>query len=109
MNTQQNFLTDRVNLFLFDLKNEASAHGFRPGESWNVRITTENEIKVLRREHHPVLSLNLQSDELLKVYLEIKSKLQQSLSKDDMALTAEDLAKNEKRHLAAYPARSFRS
>ncbi|HVS92727.1 MAG TPA: hypothetical protein VHE59_11875 [Mucilaginibacter sp.] len=106
---QQNFLAEKVNVFLFDLKNEASEHGFKAGESWNIRVATDNEITGLRRNNHPVLSLKLQSNELLRAYLHIKGRLEQSLTKDDIALTADDLAKNEKWHLAAYPARSFRS
>ena len=106
---QQNLLSEKVNLFLFDLKNEASEHGFKAGESWNIRVATDNEITGLRKNNQPVLSLKLQSNELLKAYLHVKGKLEQSISKEDMVLTADDLARNEKWHLAAYPARSFRS
>ena len=106
---QQNFLAGQVNLFLFDLKNEASEHGFKPDESWNLQIATEDEIIRLKKQYHPVISLRLQAQTLLTAYLEIKSKLQQTFSKDDMALTVDDLSRDEKRHLAAYPERSFRS
>ena len=106
---QQQFLANKVNIFLFDLKNEAIEHGFKAGETWNVRIATDSEITSLRKDNHPVVSLRLQSNELLTAYLQVKNKLEQSLSKDDLALTADDLTINEKRHLAAYPERSFRS
>jgi len=106
---QQQFLAGQVNLFLFDLKNEAMEHGFKTGETWDVRVVTENEITSLRRENHPVISIKLQSNELLTAYLQVKSKLEQSLSKDDTALTADDLVRDEKQHLAAFPVRSFRS
>ena len=106
---QQQFLAGKVNLFLFDLKNEAVEHGFKAGETWNVRIVTDNEITSLRKNNHPVVSLKLQSDELLKAYMLVKNRLAQALNHDDMALTAADLATNEKRYLAAYPERSFRS
>jgi hypothetical protein len=106
MSNQQ---ASQVNLFLFDLKNEATEHGFKAGESWNLEIATEDEIIKLKRHHHPVVSMRLQAQALLGAYLKVKSTLQQSLSKDDMALTAEELTRDEKKHLAAYPVRSFRS
>lgn len=106
---QQNFLVEKVNLFLFDLKNEACEYGFKAHESWNIRLATDKEITGLRRNNHPVLSLKLPANELLKAYLHVKGKLEQSISNEDMVLTADDLARNEKWHLAAYPERSFRS
>ena len=106
---QRNFLSWQVSLFLFDLKNEASEHGFKPGDSWNLQIVTENEMIGLKKQYHPVISLRLQAQTLLTAYQQIKEKLQQRFSENDMALTADDLPRDEKLHLAAYPARSFRS
>lgn len=106
---QQNFLASQVNLFLFDLKNEACELGFKADESWNLEIATEDEIISLKKQHHPVISIQLQAQALLRAYLQVKNKLQQSLSKNDMALTADELARDQKRILAAYPARSMRS
>lgn len=103
---QQHFLDNQVNLFLFDLKNEATEHGFKNGETWSVQLATEAEMVHLKRHHHPVLSIRLQPNTLLKVYQQLKSKLQQSLTPEDAMLTAGDLANNEKKHLAAYPAKS---
>lgn len=105
---QQLFLNNQINLFLFDLKNEASEHGFKANESWALQLATEEEILSLKRLYYPVVSLRLQPDDLLKVFQEVKNKLQQSLSKDDVSLTESDLAQNDKRHLAAYPLRSIR-
>ncbi|MGN6638990.1 MAG: hypothetical protein ACTHJ8_08765 [Mucilaginibacter sp.] len=106
---QQDFLAGKVNLFLFDLKNEANEHGFKAGESWNIRLVTEEEIIRLKRQYQPVISVRLQSEGLLKVYLKVKSRLEQPLSKEDMALTADQLTRNEKRHMAAFPERYIRN
>lgn len=100
---EQYFLESQVNLFLFDLKNEASEHGFRQGESWALTLATEQEMLSLKRFHHPVVSLRLQPATLLKVYQRVKSQLNQSISTTDAALTSLDLTRTEKTLLAAYP------
>lgn len=100
----QDILESQVDLFLFDLKNEASERGFRNGEFWMLELATEQEVIALRRSHHPVVSLRLQPAVLLKVYQRVKNELQQAISTADAALTDMDLASNEKKHLAAYPA-----
>ncbi len=99
----QNSLKEQANLFLFDLRNEATEHGFKTGESWTIELVTDREIRLLKRTHHPVISLRLQPHVLLPVYQQVKSGLKQSLDKADTALTAVDLAANEKQHLVAYP------
>ena len=108
-NAQQTFLAGQVELFLFDLKNEATEHGFKADESWNLQIASEEEMTTLKRQYHPVVSLKLQPDVLLNVYLQVKSKLQQALSKIDLALTDDDLSRDDKRHLAAFPVRITRN
>ena len=105
---QQDILSRQVNLFLFDLKNEATEHGFKPDESWMLQLATDAEITDLKKLHHPVLSLRLQPEALLQAFQQVKNKMQQSLSKTDMSVTIGDIIDNEKKLLAAYPIRSIR-
>jgi len=100
---QQHFLDHQVSLFLFDLKNEATEHGFKSGESWHLQLATEAEMADLKRHHHLIVSLWLQPQTLLKVYQQAKRKLQQTLSSADITFTVGDLINTEKRYLAAYP------
>ncbi|MDO3627783.1 hypothetical protein [Mucilaginibacter sp. BT774] len=109
VDAQQNSITNQINLFLFDLKNEAREHGFKAGDSWTLQIATENELNNLKREHHPVISLRLQTHALLRAYLQVKSQLQQSINNDDRTLTEDDLTKNDKRYLVAYRVKNARS
>lgn len=99
---------NQVNLFLFDLQNEAKEHGFKQNETWTLELASEHEIARLKRFHHPVVSLRLQSSALLEIYKSVKGRLKQALSTADVALTDSDLINNNKMHLAAYPARSIR-
>lgn len=105
---QQNILTSQINLFLFDLKNEAAEHGFKTGETWALHLATEAEFAGFKKIHKPLVSLRLQAPALLDAFQRVKIRLQQSLSKQEMELTATDLLKNEVHHLVAYPVRSIR-
>ena len=100
---QKHFVDRQVSLFLFDLKNEATEHGFKAGESWHLQLVTEAEMTDLKRHHHLVVPLRLQPQTLLKVYRQAKHKLQQTLNVADTTLTVGDLIHAEKRYLAAYP------
>ena len=105
---QQDILSNQINLFLFDLKNEAREHGFKAGDSWTVQIATDTEFFNLKKEHHPLISLRLQTHALLRAYLQVKSKLQQAINNDDRTLTEDDLTRNDKRHLVAYRVKNAR-
>jgi len=102
---QQQFLTDKVNIFLFDLKNEATEHGFKSGESWNLQMVTDDEILDLKRTHNLVVSMRFKPYVLLQAYQQVKNGIQQSVSKDETDLSVNDLIREGKQHIAAYPTR----
>jgi len=101
----QLFLYKKVNIFLFDLKNEAKEHGFKAGESWHLEMAAENEIISLKRTHHPVISMKLKPEVLLPIYIELKKRMQQPVNKSEVEMATTDLIRDEKQYLAAYPAR----
>ena len=105
VNTHNDSLAGQANLFLFDLKNEATEHGFKADESWTLQLATTEEITDLKRVYYPVVSMRLQPIALLQFFHLVKTKLQQPLSKADLALTAVDLSNDGKDHIAAYPAK----
>lgn len=92
----------KVNLFMFDLKNEAQERGFKADDSWTLELATEKDLNTLRRAHHPIVLMKLAPSILLKVYQQVKSQLNQLASATDEALTDEDILTNEKKYLAAY-------
>jgi hypothetical protein len=103
-NAQQDALARQVNLFLFDLKNEACEHGFRSADAWTVQMAGDDEITLLKRLHHPLIALKLYPDTLLNAFLKVKLKLQQPLSEQEMSLTTGDLSAGGFKYLTAYPA-----
>lgn len=105
---QQLLLNKQANIFLFDLKNEASEHGFKPSESWTLQLATEAELAAIKKTYYPVVSIRLQPHALLSVYQQVKIRLQQPLTPADEELTVNELTSNEKYYLAAYPARVIR-
>lgn len=105
---QQHFLDNQVNIFLFDLKNEASEHGFKLGESWNIQMVTDDEIISLKRTHYPVIYMRLKPQALLHVYEQVSIKLQKFTNKSDAIVSEADLTRDGKNHLVAFPIRNSR-
>lgn len=105
---QQHFLDSQVNIFLFDLKNEANEHGFKLGESWHVQMVTDDEIASLKRIHNPVIYMRLKPPVLLHVYQQVKIKLKYLVNKDDATISVADVSRDGKNYLAAYPLRNSR-
>lgn len=99
----QQLLTHQANLFLFDLKNEASEHGFKAGDSWTLQLATDLEFVGLKKLHFPIISLRLNPDALLNVFQQVKDKLHQELSKQEEELTVKDLIREGIATMAAYP------
>jgi len=100
--SQSNLLAGTADLFLFDLKNEAMEHGFKTDEPWTLQLCSDNEISDLKKKYSPVISTRLHPDTLLSVFLLVKEKLQQPLHSSDLAITENNIARDEKKHLAAY-------
>jgi len=101
--TQQNSAAGMADLFLFDLKNEASEHGFKADDSWALQLSTDEEMAGLKKQYYPVISTSLKPAALLEVFQVVKQRLHQILSSSDLELTENDIARDEKKHLAAFP------
>ena len=101
-------LTRQVNVFLFDLKNEASEHGFRSTDSWMLQLANEQEMVNLKREHYPIISIRPKGLALLSFFQQVKAGLHQPLNAIEMALSENDLTKDEKQYLAAYRIKDLR-
>lgn len=104
----QQLLARQVNIFLFDLKNEASEHGFRSDDSWTLQLATDEEFADLKKHHYPIITLKLRPDVLLNAFQQVKGKLQQSLSTQEVELTVNDLIRDNIKQIAAFPAQKAR-
>lgn len=105
---QQLLVDNKVSIFLFDLKNEATEHGFKSGDSWNLQMATDEEVTDLKRNHHLVVSMRFKPNILLQAYHQVKSGVQQPISKNEADLSVNDLIRAGKQHVAAYPSRMLR-
>ncbi len=92
-----------VSLFLFDLKNEATERGFKHDNPWTLQLASDEEMAGLKRLHFPIISLRLQSNNLLSIFKRVRSTLEQALSETALAIAASDVARNDKKYIAAYP------
>ncbi len=100
---QQLFEDKQVNLFLFDLKNEATERGFKSDNPWTLQLASAEEMAGLKRLHFPVVSLRLQSNSLLNIFKRVKSQLKQVLSETELAIATADINRDDKSYIAAYP------
>jgi hypothetical protein len=100
---QLTLLDRQVNVFLFDLKNEATEYGFKTGESWSLQLAKDDEIPGLKRNHKPVISIKLYPDDLLNFFRQVKHRLRQPLNEQESQLTISDLANNGINHMVAFP------
>jgi hypothetical protein len=100
----QKAITHQVNLFLFDLKNEASEHGFKPDDPWTLQLATDEEVTSLKKQHHPIIFLKLLPEALLNVFRQVKNELRQSLSNHEGTFTVSYLTMEGINQIAAYPA-----
>ena len=105
---QQLFLAKQVNIFLFDLKNEASEHGFSANETWSLQLATQSELAQLKKDYYPLITTKLNPGVLLEVYQQVKNRLKQTLSHDEASLTERDLTRDDKTYLAAYCVKNTR-
>lgn len=105
---QRHYLTNQVNLFLFDLKNEAAEHGFRVEDSWTLQLATEEQTISLKRHRHPMISLKLHPDILLSAFRAVKIGLQQPLSRQESEVTVSDIGREGISVIVAYSSREPR-
>ncbi len=115
MSIQQSVLTDgaiaqqhledkQVNLFMFDLKNEATERGFKHDNVWTLQLASDEEMAGLKRLYIPVISLRLKPQSLLNIFKQVRTKLQQALSETELAIAAVEIERKDKIYIAAYPA-----
>lgn len=101
-NSQQTSAVGTANLFLFDLKNEATEHGFKADQAWALQLSTVAEIAALKRLYHPLVTVRIDPAAMLQAYRLVKARLQQPLTDADDALTEAAIVRDELTHLAAF-------
>ena len=98
----------QVRLYLYDLTNEAKEHGFGEEDRWHLIMVTEAEKKRIEREYYPAISSKTFPDTLLTAFHIIKSRLKQSLSKDEQQLDGRAVFNDDLKYIIAYNPKRMR-
>ena len=99
----------QVNLYLYDLQNEAREHGFKNDDSWTIIMVTDNDRLQLQKNYYPVVSQSLNPDVLWLFLHHVKTKLNQSLSKDEEAADVLTIIRDELKYIVAYNSKRQRN
>ncbi|MFB9841677.1 hypothetical protein [Mucilaginibacter ginsenosidivorans] len=106
MDTQA--LESQARLYLYDLMNEAKEHGFKPDEPWSLKLVTEAEKKQIQREYYPAVASKVYPELILDVFHTVKSKLQQSMSKEEQLIDLRTVLSDGLAYIIAFSPKRLR-
>ena len=91
-----------IGLFLFQLNNSANESGFTTKESWEVKVTNEEEMKTIVKNYKPAVATQIPTKVILEVFNAIKTKLNQPEDVELAKLDDKSFAKLELNYVVAY-------
>ncbi|OOQ59501.1 hypothetical protein [Mucilaginibacter pedocola] len=98
----QKTIENQTRLYLYDLMNTAAEHGFKADEIWQFSLVNEVEKKQLQKTYHPTIATKMLPEAVLEVYHQIKSRLNQTFSKDELQLDKRTVVTDNLNYLVAY-------
>jgi len=92
-----------IGLFLFQLNNSANESGFNTKETWEVKLTNEEEMKSLVKNFKPAVASELIPSKIaVEVFNAIKTKLQQPLDSEIEKLDDKSITRLGLNYIVAY-------
>ncbi len=91
-----------IGLFLFQLNNAANESGFNTKESWEVKITDEEEMKTIVKNFKPAVASQIPTKIVVEVYNAVKTKLNQPEDLELAKLDDKSIAKLGLNYVVAY-------
>jgi hypothetical protein len=89
-------------IYLYDLMNTAKEFGFKADDNWEFSLATSTERTKIEREYYPTIAAKIIPEILLQVLHSIKSRLKQSLTKDDQMVDMRSALSSDTTYLVAY-------
>jgi len=89
-------------MYLYDLMNTAKEHGFKGEDHWELSLTTEAEKDRIQRTYHPTIAQKVYPELLLQVFNLTKTRLNQSLNKEEESMDSRSVITNELTHIVAF-------
>lgn len=91
-----------IGLFLFQLNNSANESGFNTKETWEVKLTNEEEMTRLVKNFKPAVATQISTKVIVEVFNAIKTKLNQPEDAEVAKLDDKSVAKMELNYIVAY-------
>lgn len=91
-----------IGLFLFQLNNSANESGFSTKETWEVKITDEDEMKTIVKNFKPAVASLIPTKIVVEVYNAVKTKLNQPEDLELAKLDDKSVAKLGLNYVVAY-------
>jgi hypothetical protein len=99
---QEQTVENQTRIYMYDLMNEAKEHGFKNDDEWQLSLVTDNEKTKLLRNYYPAIAAKIFPEILLQVFQSVKSRLSQSLSKEEQQLDTLSILKEDLKYIVAY-------
>ena len=99
---QEQTVESQTKIYMYDLMNEAKEHGFKNDDQWQLSLVTDNEKTRLLKDYYPAVAAKIFPEMLLQVFQSVKSKLSQSLSKEEQQLNSTSVLKEDLKYIVAY-------
>jgi hypothetical protein len=72
----------QAKVYVYDLNNSARENGFKPDETWQLSLATNEEKNAIEKKYHPTISAKVLPEILGELFGLVKAKL--ILAKSDM-------------------------
>jgi len=91
-----------IGLFLFQLNNSANESGFTTNETWEVKVTNEEEMKRIVKNYKPAVATQIPAKVILEIFNAIKTKLTQPEDTELAKLDDKSFKRLELNYIVAY-------
>ena len=99
---QEQNIETQTRIYVYDLMNEAKEHGFKDEDTWELSMVTEAERSRIQRNYYPAVASKVFPEILLPVYQSIKSRLKQSLSKEEEEMNNSTILRDDLKYIIAF-------
>jgi len=88
--------------------NEAKEHGFKDDDQWQLDLVTETDKKRIQKDYYPAIASKVFPEIILPVFHSVKSRLQQSLSKEELQMDTQTILRDDLTYIIAFNPKRLR-
>jgi hypothetical protein len=94
----------QAKVYVYDLNNCARENGFKPDETWQLSLATNDEKKAIEKKYHPTMSTKVLPEFLGELFGLVKEKMIQAKSEMEKKFDGDTLFNktNEHQYLIAF-------